>query len=141
MKNIDIVHSKLAFSLFTFLNGKSTNVNVIIEQIPRKVTPAKINELNNAFAKVDEGWNQVQDNIHYIYKNPGIPRDSESVKVCRKERKCNYCGNASLPLRKCQSCKMLYFCSRKCQKLDWRTNYVHKYYCARVSDINVNLMH
>ena len=108
------------------------------------MTHTKINELHCTFAKVDEGWQQVQDNMRYIQKNTGLHRDAQSmseVKACRIERKCNYCGTASLPLRKCQSCKMLYFCSRRCQKLDWRTNYVHKYYCARVSDINVNLMH
>lgn len=143
-KYIDIVHSKFAFALFTILNGKSTNIKVIIEQIPRRVTHKRINELNCTFAKVDEGWQQVQDNMRHIYKNSGLHREAQSmseVKSCRIERKCNYCGTASLPLRKCHSCKMLYFCSRRCQKLDWRTNYVHKYYCARVSDINVNLMH
>ena len=39
---------------------------------------------------------------------------------------CDYCHNENIELFKCGSCKCVYYCSKKCQKLDWK---LHKEDC------------
>ena len=143
-KNIDIHHSKLFFGLLYLTIHPKMNVNGIIQAMPPKVTKNDIDDLNNTLITSDEGWATINTNMKIVQRNGGIHPDAKSFgfeKVEGPVRKCYQCGNTSKPLRRCKSCKMLYFCSRKCQKLDWQSNYVHKYYCSVVYDNNINLTH
>ena len=42
-------------------------------------------------------------------------------------RGCNQRINGDTKFKKCKGCKMVRYCSRKCQKLDWKLN--HKHIC------------
>ena len=43
------------------------------------------------------------------------------------EKECYYCGKKCKKLRKCNRCKNVVYCSRTCQKLDWKLS--HKDNC------------
>jgi len=42
-------------------------------------------------------------------------------------KSCNYCRNENTELFKCGNCKCIYYCSKKCQKEDWK---FHKNNCG-----------
>jgi len=44
---------------------------------------------------------------------------------------CNYCHNENIELFKCASCKCVYYCSKKCQKQDWKE---HKEHCKTFNE-------
>ena len=48
-------------------------------------------------------------------------------------KRCKSCHASNKRLRRCKKCKQLYFCSKLCQKRDWKQNYVHRYYCSIVN--------
>ena len=56
------------------------------------------------------------------------------VKVEEKEAACEICGEKSAeggkPLLKCGACKVVSYCSKDCQKTDWKR--VHKRVCPEL---------
>lgn len=53
-----------------------------------------------------------------VYKNP----------LVEDERECHGCGKQFEILRQCSKCKRVYYCSRDCQRLDWK-KHSHKHSC------------
>ncbi|XP_061178384.1 uncharacterized protein LOC133187027 [Saccostrea echinata] len=49
------------------------------------------------------------------------------------KNKCNNCGIQREGMQKCKKCLLVYYCSRKCQKKDWKTN--HKTKCGKLKNI------
>lgn len=48
----------------------------------------------------------------------GVPPSKESAEL----RACNRCGKKSGFLMCCSACRIAWYCSRNCQKIDWSTN-------------------
>ena len=48
--------------------------------------------------------------------------------ICQKI--CNRCHIRNKKLKKCKQCRKVYYCSKKCQKLDWNI------YCHNLSCVN-----
>ena len=44
------------------------------------------------------------------------------------ENECNFCGIKGIGFKKCKQCKVVFYCSRKCQKADWKV--VHREHCS-----------
>jgi len=44
---------------------------------------------------------------------------------------CDYCHNENIELFKCAGCKCVYYCSKNCQKLDWKE---HKEHCKAFNE-------
>ena len=51
--------------------------------------------------------------------------------ICRL-KECLVCHKKHLKLRKCRKCKRRLFCSKKCQKIDWKHNDKHRKNCRCV---------
>ena len=47
------------------------------------------------------------------------------------KRECMVCHVKTKKLRKCPRCKTMFFCSRKCQKKDWKKNEDHRKRCTK----------
>lgn len=45
---------------------------------------------------------------------------------------CDQCGVSNVPLQKCSACSNRSYCSKQCQKADWKA--VHKYMCASMRE-------
>ena len=63
----------------------------------------------------------------------------ERRRICIENRE-NYidcmnekCKKKNVKLRLCKQCKMVYYCSRKCQKHHWK--YLHKYQCKNMQQL------
>ena len=46
---------------------------------------------------------------------------------------CRVCGESLRPLKLCSMCKSVHYCSRECQKLDWRDG-GHKDECKEIQE-------
>eukprot|EP01084_Bolivina_argentea_P147713 258381_1 len=67
----------------------------------------------------------------------------ERIQLKEQIKKCGWCGiilaledeqvNLKLKCRICKQCKMIYYCSRFCQKISWNTE--HRNVCRRLSDM------
>ena len=44
---------------------------------------------------------------------------------------CNVCNLASTKMKWCKKCKIVRYCSKKCQKIDWKRNN-HKRLCKKI---------
>jgi hypothetical protein len=60
--------------------------------------------------------------------------DSNSTET-RKCKSCKKAESESTPLRNCSRCKSAVYCSRDCQKADWKT---HKKVCASNAQANTS---
>eukprot|EP01084_Bolivina_argentea_P271985 462970_1 len=48
---------------------------------------------------------------------------------------CNWCSKKSSKFKKCSQCKAVFYCSVKCQKLDWKQS--HRSYCIAWTKVNL----
>lgn len=56
------------------------------------------------------------------------PSSENVVRKYVRKHFCIYCGNHSVPLKRCGRCKKVRYCSKKCQGLDWTLR--HKMQCT-----------
>ena len=80
------------------------------------------------------------DNIakHLGFGKYGLPIRDEYHKVlymCKnisnQKQCCNrYCRSLNMPLKRCKKCKIKYYCSKRCQKMDWKVDVVHARQCS-----------
>ena len=47
-------------------------------------------------------------------------------------RECYTCKRKNRKLKQCKNCKQYYFCSKKCQKIDWKQNVKHATNCKSI---------
>ena len=60
----------------------------------------------------------------------------ESVDTKCVYNECNYCGSKGYDYKKCSQCKVVFYCSRKCQKYDWIRK-KHKHQCVAKDKLTV----
>ena len=44
-------------------------------------------------------------------------------------KECKICNRKDKLLRTCKKCRKYHFCSKKCQKIDWKQNEAHRKMC------------
>lgn len=72
------------------------------------------------------------EQIRQYIREQGISEDitpSIQVKWTKSNstiRRCQYCFKTDEKLSKCSRCKVVHYCSKECQKQDWK---IHKVYC------------
>jgi len=72
------------------------------------------------------------DQIRQYIRDQGIDEDITPMiqvkwtKTITTIRRCQYCFKSDDKLSKCSSCNVVHYCSKECQKGDWKT---HKEYC------------
>ena len=47
-------------------------------------------------------------------------------------KECAHCHKKHKLLRVCRKCKEFFFCSKKCQKIDWKQNEKHRKLCRKL---------
>eukprot|EP01084_Bolivina_argentea_P053107 97498_1 len=55
------------------------------------------------------------------------------IKKCREklvEQTCDYCGDKIKKLKSCKGCAMCFYCSKRCQKMDWKVQN-HRNICSK----------
>ncbi len=50
--------------------------------------------------------------------------------VDQLDSKCYCCGKTTKSLKLCSGCQTVYFCSKKCQKINWKKK--HRYSCTKI---------
>eukprot|EP01084_Bolivina_argentea_P127562 225563_1 len=75
---------------------------------------------------------QHPDNISLITKKSGkTDRKKEFANIPQRIICCNVCKIASNEMKWCKRCRIVRYCSKKCQKLDWNKQN-HRTLCARI---------
>lgn len=52
-------------------------------------------------------------------------------------RRCLVCNKSDIKLLQCSRCRQRYYCSKECQKVDWKDG--HKEYCKELHDTDANI--
>jgi hypothetical protein len=59
----------------------------------------------------------------------GCKKCSNTACENEKAHMCANCGNTTGPLSACSQCKQVFYCSKECQKSDWKS---HKLNCRKI---------
>ena len=65
--------------------------------------------------KTDRQWNEM---LEERLNNELL--EKQSFKNLCRMKECNYCYEKNVKLKTCNRCHEVYYCSKKCQKLDWK---------------------
>ena len=106
-KSVEAVLERWVMGMYGF------NRYISIVQVARRIEHPDITEWNMTIDKERE--------IHVALVNALYDDRIESVKQCDR------CGRKSRYL--CTQCKMVWFCSRRCYKRQWK--YIHRMYCKK----------
>ena len=71
---------------------------------------------------------------HHLFKtcHYDIIKSEYNLKI-KSTRQCDWCKGACLNTKKkCSGCRIMYYCSRYCQKKDW--SYIHRKYCYELAN-------
>ena len=74
------------------------------------------------------GDNNNNDDIK-VDKSDTNDNNNDSSKNKLNGKRCNYCNKIDAKLKKCTRCKQAFYCSKKCQKKDWKN---HKKVCKKI---------
>ena len=70
--------------------------------------------------------------VKVIAKSSGkTDRSKEKRYIPERVICCNICNLASTKMKWCKKCKIVRYCSKKCQKIDWNRNN-HKQLCQKI---------
>eukprot|EP01084_Bolivina_argentea_P063161 115363_1 len=67
----------------------------------------------------DEEYRIVSENVNLILEHHR-----------KRSLQCHFCHKYGLHMKLCKGCKVIYFCSRRCQKLDWKRR--HRLNCTAI---------
>ena len=93
-----------------------------------------------AFSCLSQSQKTENDNISIIHQENQHFSFSKVLQMSRENRiiSLKICGNKKckkiqdLNLKICKKCKLIYYCSRYCQKIDWK--YKHRKFCDELSN-------
>lgn len=94
-------------------------------------------------------WRQMHEKRHYWSRRYILPEHNFVHSILSKEKEspqyiawknvtrrkqCEHCYKKDTTLKKCKKCKKTYYCSAKCQKLDWKKK--HHNECGKQNNVN-----
>ena len=85
-------------------------------------------ETCQGFIKRHGDNNNNDDNIK-VDKSDTNDNNNDSSKNKLNGKRCNYCNKIDGKLKTCTRCKQAFYCSKKCQKKDWKN---HKKVCKKI---------
>eukprot|EP01083_Nonionella_stella_P117596 350643_1 len=83
------------------------------------------------FLKVNTNWAPTVIYIHHSDGSIHCYRNIKELDAMLQSLKCNLCGvqkSSGIKLKLCSKCKNVYYCSRRCQKIQWNTT--HRLVCC-----------
>lgn len=90
-------------------------------------------EMNNQVNLENPGLNKNISTQTSVHTDVSAPQTQLNVSpdIGDLPKKCTYCEKTGNDMKKCSRCKAVFYCSRTCQKLDWRIG--HSKVCFLVS--------
>ena len=83
----------------------------------------------NADAKFDFLFH-IEKDLQYEVKDRASSRDGDDERRCQMWS----CGKTGVPLKFCAACQTVAYCSRACQRTDWKAS--HKRHCKKLKALN-----
>lgn len=105
-------------------------ISVYVDEFDRTVEMSQ--EDNDVTVVMNASGLHNMDQIRQYIREQGISEDvtpTIQVKWTKSNttiRRCQYCFKSDEKLSKCSSCNVVHYCSKECQRRDWKT---HKVYC------------
>lgn len=101
-----------------------TNLNHMIDD-----NSARQKMATNLYSKLHQYYEDKKQVLQDYFNQSGF----FNCVVCKKTLQCK-CGNhAFVPRKKCSHCQVVYYCSKKCQKIHW--NVAHRYHCQELFEV------
>ena len=95
---------------------------------------AYINYKRQVHVHFQEMYKLIENTRSSTYPMTRLPYilDWEKTNICTN-KKCKKNKMITKVLMLCKQCKLVYYCSRKCQKYDWK--HTHRWYCKLLSEL------